>query len=75
MRRITAIILSISSGRSRGAFSSGVPGIGRYFVRSISGRDYPVIIGTILIYAALVAVMNLIVDIMYGIIDPRISYE
>jgi len=53
----------------------GVPGIGRYFVKSISGRDYPVIIGTILIYAALVAVMNLIVDIMYGIIDPRISYE
>ena len=53
----------------------GVPGIGRYFVKSISGRDYPVILGTILLYAALVAVMNLIVDIMYGVIDPRISYD
>lgn len=53
----------------------GVPGIGRYFVKSIAGRDYPVIIGTILIYAGLVAVMNLIVDVMYGVIDPRISYD
>ncbi|HEX5503163.1 MAG TPA: ABC transporter permease [Thermomicrobiales bacterium] len=53
----------------------GVPGIGRYFVTSISGRDYPVIIGTILIYATLVAVMNLIVDILYGLIDPRIRYD
>jgi ABC-type dipeptide/oligopeptide/nickel transport system permease component len=53
----------------------GVPGIGRYFVSSISGRDYPVILGTILLYAALVAVMNLLVDITYGAIDPRISYQ
>jgi ABC-type dipeptide/oligopeptide/nickel transport system permease component len=53
----------------------GVPGIGRYFVSSISGRDYPVILGTILLYAGLVAVMNLLVDITYGAIDPRISYQ
>ncbi len=51
-----------------------VPGIGRYFVTSISGRDYPVIMGTILLYAALIWLMNLLVDISYGFLDPRVSH-
>jgi ABC-type dipeptide/oligopeptide/nickel transport system permease component len=52
-----------------------VPGIGRYFVTSVTGRDYPVIIGTTLLYATLVVIMNLVVDIMYTLLDPRIRYR
>jgi oligopeptide transport system permease protein len=50
-----------------------VPGIGRYFVQSISGRDYPVILGTVLILGLVVSVMNLIVDLLYPLLDPRIG--
>lgn len=53
----------------------GVPGIGRYFVRSIAVRDYPVILATTLLFAVAVSVMNLIVDLMYGLLDPRISFD
>jgi oligopeptide transport system permease protein len=52
-----------------------VPGIGRYFVKSIQARDYPVILGTTLLLALLITVMNLIVDILYGFLDPRIRYD
>jgi oligopeptide transport system permease protein len=50
----------------------GVPGLGREFVSSISARDYPLIMGTTLFYAALVAFANVWVDLAYGLIDPRI---
>jgi oligopeptide transport system permease protein len=50
-----------------------VPGIGRYFVDSITSRDYPVILGTVLLFGALVSIMNLIVDILYPMLDPRMS--
>ena len=52
-----------------------VPGIGRYFVSSITGRDYPLIMGTTIVLAALIVIMNLISDIMYKIVDPRITLE
>jgi oligopeptide transport system permease protein len=52
-----------------------VPGIGRYFVSSITGRDYPLIIGTTIVLATLIVIMNLISDIMYKIVDPRINLE
>ncbi len=51
-----------------------IPGIGRHFVTSVTGRDYPVIIGTTLLYAMLVMVMNLAVDVAYTVLDPRIKY-
>jgi ABC-type dipeptide/oligopeptide/nickel transport system permease component len=50
-----------------------VPGVGRYFVQSISGRDYPVIIGTVLLLGLAVSVMNLVVDLLYPLLDPRIG--
>ncbi len=50
-----------------------VPGIGRYFVQSISGRDYPVILGTVLLLGLVVSVMNLVVDLIYPLLDPRIG--
>ena len=52
-----------------------VPGIGRYFVSSITGRDYPLIMGTTIVLATLIVVMNLLSDIMYKIVDPRITLE
>ena len=52
-----------------------VSGIGRYFVSSITGRDYPLIMGTTIVLASLIVIMNLLSDIMYKIVDPRINLE
>ncbi len=53
----------------------GVPGLGSYFVKSVTGRDYPVMLGTTLLFASIITVMNMLVDILYGILDPRIAYD
>lgn len=50
-----------------------VPGIGRFFVAAIGQRDYSMIMGTTLFYALLVAVGNLLIDVSYGLFDPRIK--
>lgn len=52
-----------------------VPGIGRAFVNSITGRDYPLIMGTTIVLATLIVVMNLVSDILYKVVDPRINLE
>lgn len=52
-----------------------IPGMGRFFVTSIAGRDYPVIMGTILLYAGFLVLANLMVDIAYAWLDPRIRYD
>ncbi len=49
-----------------------VPGMGRYFVDSMTARDYPMIMAVILLYGVFLAFMNLAVDVMYGVVDPRI---
>ncbi|HXH83979.1 MAG TPA: ABC transporter permease [Candidatus Tectomicrobia bacterium] len=51
-----------------------VPGMGRFFVLSMTGRDYPMIMAVVLTYGAFLAVMNLLVDLTYGVLDPRIRY-
>ena len=51
-----------------------VPGMGRFFVLSMTGRDYPMIMAVVLSYGAFLAVMNLLVDLAYGALDPRIRY-
>ena len=51
-----------------------VPGMGRFFVLSMTGRDYPMIMAVVLTYGAFLAVMNLVVDVLYGVLDPRIRY-
>lgn len=53
----------------------GIPGLGKYFITSITNRDYPVIMGTILLYAIFLVIANVIVDITYAWLDPRIRYE
>ena len=52
-----------------------VPGIGRAFVSSITDRDYPMIMGTTIVLAVLIVVMNLVSDILYKVVDPRINLE
>lgn len=50
----------------------GIPGLGKYYVNSIYNRDYPLIMGTTLFYAVLLIIMNFLVDVLYGVVDPRI---
>ncbi|MCH8065892.1 MAG: ABC transporter permease [Chloroflexi bacterium] len=52
-----------------------IPGIGRAFVTSIGARDYGVIMGTTLLYTFVIVIANLLVDLLYAIIDPRIRYQ
>ena len=52
-----------------------IPGIGRFFVDAIFQRDYGIIMATTMLYAVLIAVMNLVVDVAYAWIDPRIRYS
>jgi ABC-type dipeptide/oligopeptide/nickel transport system permease component len=51
-----------------------VPGMGRFFVLSMTGRDYPMIMAVVLTYGVFLAIMNLVVDLAYGALDPRIRY-
>ena len=53
----------------------GIPGIGRNYIAAIGGRDYSMIMATTIIYAFAVAFLNLIVDVLYAYIDPRIRYS
>jgi len=52
-----------------------IPGLGKFFVSSITNRDVPVIMGTTLLYAIVLVVANLVVDITYAFLDPRIKYS
>lgn len=52
-----------------------VPGIGRAFVSSITDRDYPMIMGTTIVLAALIVIMNMVSDLLYKVVDPRITLE
>ena len=52
-----------------------IPGMGKHFVTSVSNRDYPVVMATTLVYAAAIAMANLLVDITYAFLDPRIRYD
>jgi oligopeptide transport system permease protein len=52
----------------------GIPGVGSEFVESALNRDYTLVMGTVILYGVLLVVMNLIVDIIYGFLDPRIRY-
>ncbi len=52
-----------------------MPGIGRFYVTAIAQRDYGVIMAMTILYAAAIAVMNLVVDVLYAYIDPRIRYS
>jgi oligopeptide transport system permease protein len=52
-----------------------IPGLGTHFVNSAFNRDYPLVLGTIVLYSALLVVLNLVVDVAYTVLDPRVSYD
>ena len=53
----------------------GIPGLGQFFVRGALNRDYTLVLGIVVFYATLIVALNLVVDILYGLIDPRIRYR
>ena len=53
----------------------GIPGIGRYFVQGALGRDYTMVMGTVVIIAVFVLLFNLVVDVLYAWLDPRVRYD
>jgi ABC-type dipeptide/oligopeptide/nickel transport system permease component len=52
-----------------------VPGMGKHFVQSVTNRDYPLVLGVTLLYAALLVTANLLVDLLYAVIDPRMKMQ
>ncbi|MFN7056918.1 ABC transporter permease [Hyphomonas sp.] len=53
----------------------GLPGLGSYFVDGALNRDYTLVMGAIIVYAALIIVLNLIADILYAMLDPKVKYD
>ena len=53
----------------------GVPGLGQFFVRGALNRDYTLVLGIVVFYATLIVALNLIVDILYAVVDPRVRYQ
>jgi oligopeptide transport system permease protein len=53
----------------------GIPGVGRYFVEGALNRDYTLVMGTVVLIAVFVLVFNLVVDVLYALIDPRVRYD
>lgn len=52
-----------------------VPGIGRYFVDGALNRDYTLVMGTVVVFACFIVLFNLIVDLVYGLLDPKVRYD
>ena len=53
----------------------GLPGIGRYFVQAALDRDYTLVMGVTIFYAALIIGLNLVADLLYRVLDPRLRFE
>jgi oligopeptide transport system permease protein len=50
----------------------GVPGLGRLFVQGAQNRDFTLVLGLVILYATVIILLNLIVDLLYGVLDPRV---
>jgi len=53
----------------------GIPGLGQFFVRGALNRDYTLVLGIVVFYATLIVFLNLVVDVLYGALDPRVRYQ
>ena len=51
-----------------------IPGIGRYFIQGALSRDYTLVMGVMIFYAVLIMVLNLVVDLLYAVLDPKVRY-
>ena len=56
-------------------FIFSIPGMGRFFITAVTNRDYPLIMGVTLLYTFLIVVANIIVDILYAVLDPRVRVK
>jgi ABC-type dipeptide/oligopeptide/nickel transport system permease component len=65
-------VASITTGGFVVELIFAIPGLGRYFVQAVQQLDYTVIMGTTVFYGAFLVFMVLVVDILYGVVDPRI---
>lgn len=76
---VLTLIGPIAAGLLTGSFIIeyffSIPGIGRAYVQAILGRDYPLIMATTLLYAFVIVIANLIIDMLYAVVDPRIRYS
>jgi oligopeptide transport system permease protein len=52
-----------------------IPGIGRYFVQGALNRDYTLVMGVVIFYAVLIILLNLLVDLLYGLLDPKVKHD
>jgi len=52
-----------------------LPGIGKYFINGALQRDYTLVMGVVILYASLVIVLNLVADVLYGLLDPKVRYD
>ncbi|MBU6157287.1 MAG: ABC transporter permease subunit, partial [Alphaproteobacteria bacterium] len=52
-----------------------LPGIGKYFINGALQRDYTLVMGVVILYASLVIFLNLVADVIYGLLDPKIRYD
>jgi len=69
------LFAAIGTGTFVVEFLFSVPGMGKFFVTSMTGRDYNMIMAVLLIYGFFLAIMNIVVDLVYGFLDPRIRYN
>jgi oligopeptide transport system permease protein len=53
----------------------GIPGIGRYFVQGALNRDYTLVMGTVIVYGVMIILLNLVVDLLYGLLDPKVKHR
>jgi oligopeptide transport system permease protein len=51
----------------------GIPGIGRYFIQGALNRDYTLVMGTVIVFAVMIIALNLVVDMLYGLLDPKVK--
>jgi ABC-type dipeptide/oligopeptide/nickel transport system permease component len=74
---VVTVLSTITAGLLTGSFIIekifGIPGMGEMFVKSISNRDYPVILGATIFYSAILILLTFVVDIAYTFVDPRIK--
>ncbi len=69
------LLATVITGSFYVEFVFNIPGLGRYFVTAVTNRDYPVLMGVTLLFASAITIVNLLVDVFYGYLDPRIRYE
>jgi len=75
---ITVVAIDFGSIAGGAAITEGVfawPGMGSLFLNSLNARDYPVLLATLMLSAVFVIVFNLIADVLYAVMDPRIRYS